>query len=102
LSRHPDPARHARASEILEALVADLPVGHSLASSARDFLARLLLESGRVERASQVAAVSANSTNSEAIVLYAQTLIQSKRPEAAEWQLDRFAAINPGDPREAK
>ena len=36
----------------------------------------------------------------EAIALYAQALIQSRRPDEAGWQIDRLAAIHPGDPRE--
>ena len=45
--------------------------------------------------------IAAAGTDPTAIALYAQVLIQSKRIDAAEWQLDRLAALSPGDPREA-
>ncbi len=45
--------------------------------------------------------IAAAGTDPTAIALYAQVLIQSKKIEAAEWQLDRLAALSPGDAREA-
>ncbi len=102
LSRCPDPVRRASAINRLEELIADLPARHTTAKAARDFLARLLLDANQSARASQVAAVSAGQgTDPASISLYARALIQSKKPEAAAWQLDRLAAINPGDLSEA-
>lgn len=102
LSRCPDPPRRAEAVERLEALNADLPTGHAAAAAARDYLVRLLIESGRAGRASQVASVSAAAgADPTAIGLYAEALIRGGKPEAAVWQLDRLAAVSPGDRREA-
>ena len=102
LSRGPDSAHRARAVNLLESLGADLPVAHPTALAAHDHLARLLLEAGRPARASEIAAVAAASeSGAEAIALYAQALIQSRRPDEAGWQIDRLAAIHPGDPRES-
>jgi hypothetical protein len=102
LTRAPDPARRSQAAERLDALLADLPVKHPVATLARELLARYWLDNGQPARAARIAAVSSTQTGDpDAIALYAQALVQSKRPEAAEWQLDRLAAVNPGDPREA-
>jgi tetratricopeptide (TPR) repeat protein len=103
LARCPDPARRDLAVERLEGLTDDLPARNPIAAAARDLLARLHLAAGRPEKASRVAAVSATgATSPDAIALYAQTLIQSRKPEAAAWQLDRLAALSPGDQREAR
>jgi len=102
LSRCPDPACRAEVIGRLDALVADLPARLPTAVKAREFLAQLLLDAGQPEKASRVAAVSAaTGADPAAVALYARALIQSKKTEAAAWQLDRLAALNPGDPREA-
>jgi tetratricopeptide (TPR) repeat protein len=102
LSRSTDPAKRQRAVETLDGLLVDLPATHQVAVAARDYLSRLLLDLGQPARASQVASVTAAAgTDPSAIALFARALVQSKKPEAAEWQLSRLAAINPGDRREA-
>ncbi|MFO0910979.1 MAG: tetratricopeptide repeat protein [Isosphaeraceae bacterium] len=102
LTRAPDQARRSRAVEELQALVADLTTNHPTAVLARELLVELLMKDGQSERASQYAAVSANTGDPGSIALYARSLLQSKKPEAAEWQIDRLAAVNPGDPREPR
>lgn len=103
VSRCPDPARAREAVGQLEALCDDLPVGHPVAIKAREMLARLYEQSGATDKAANLAAVSASvAADPEAIALYAQTLIQTRKPEAASWQLDRLAAARPGDAREAR
>jgi tetratricopeptide (TPR) repeat protein len=87
----------------LKGLIADLPVGNNTASAAREFLSdKLLKERDRSAEAARIiepmAVMGADPT---AIALYARALIQSKKIDAAEWQLDRLAALSPGDPREA-
>jgi tetratricopeptide (TPR) repeat protein len=102
LSRSTEPAKRQRAADMLDGLLADLPTTHPIAIASREYLSRLLLDLGQPARASQVASVSAaGGTDPSAIVLFAQALVQSKKPEEAEWQLNRLAAINPGDRREA-
>jgi len=102
LSRCPDPARSAGALKRLEDLVADLPIKHPSAAAARECLAKLLLAADRPELAARYASVSASAgTDPASIALFAQALLQSKKPEAAEWQIDRLAALSPGDSREA-
>ncbi|MBY0395316.1 MAG: hypothetical protein K2X91_02455, partial [Thermoleophilia bacterium] len=97
LTRAPDLNRRSQATGRLETLIADLPSNHPTAAAARDYLTRLLLDAGQAERAARVAAVSAESgTDPVAIELYAKALIQSKKQDAAEWQLERLAALNPG------
>jgi tetratricopeptide (TPR) repeat protein len=103
LSRCPDAGRKGQAIELLEKLVADLAPGHQIAAPARDALARLLLESGRVERAIEIAAVSAASgADPTGITFYATALLQGKRLPEAGRQLDLLAWLSPGDEREAK
>ena len=102
LTRSANPADTNQAIQALEALLSDLPAKHPTAAVAREVFVDVLVKAGRVERASQVASVSAIEGNDAgAIALYAKTLIQNKNPAAAEWQLDRLAALKPGDPREA-
>ena len=102
--------------QMLEDLIRDLPLSQGTAIAARKFLADELPEKfGTItadrsdsERARRNAVaeraiqpVAASGTDPTAIALYAQVLIQSKKIEAAEWQLDRLAALSPGDPRVA-
>ena len=102
LSRAPDTARRSSALKRLDDLIADLPAQHLTAAAARHYLVRLLLESGQAARASQIAAVSAaQGTDPASVTLYAKALIQNKNPVAAEWQLDRLAAVSPGNAQEA-
>ena len=101
LSRSTDATIRGRALGALDALVADMPIVHPVATTAREYLARLLLEAGQPERASQVASVSAAGPDPAAIALYAQALIQSKKPDAAGAQIDRLAGVKLGDSREA-
>jgi tetratricopeptide (TPR) repeat protein len=102
LFRAPDAARRAQAAARLDDLLADLPVKHPTATAARDLLARFWLDAGQSDRAARIAAVSSSQTGDpDAIALFAKALVQSKKPEAAEFQLNRLATINPGDPREA-
>ena len=102
LSRAPDPARRDDAVKRLESLVADLSADLAVTAQAREFLAKLLLDTGHPDRASQIAAVSTESGSSPAaIALYAEALLRSKRFDAAAVQLDRLASIAPGDAREA-
>jgi tetratricopeptide (TPR) repeat protein len=105
LSRCPDPARRHGAIDLLKALVADLPVNSKTALVPRDLLIRLLLQEGRsgAERASQIAGSAAGlEDNPDLLVRHAQTLLLAGKWDAAEQQLDRLMAINPGDAREAK
>ena len=99
-ARSPIPARRDEALDRLDKLVSDVPTQHYVSKAAREVYARLLMERGENEKAMRVAAVSASGTDPSAIALYAKALIQSKKPEAAETQLDRLAAISPTDPRE--
>lgn len=102
LTRAPDPARRSQAAERLDALLADLPVKHPIAAVARALLAQYWLDNGQADKAARIAAISSTQTGDpDAIALYAKALVQSKRAEAAEWQLDRLAVVNPGDSREA-
>lgn len=101
LTRAPDLGKRSQAVARLDSLIADLPSSHPSAAAARDYLTRLLLDTGQADRAARVASVSAASgTDPTAIALYAKALIQSKKQDAAEWQLERLAALNPGDQRE--
>ena len=100
---------------LLEQLIEDLPLGQPTGTDARKFLATLQTEArgtddgkSDADKAKQsesaekaIQPVAAAGTDPTAIALYAQVLIQSKKIEAAEWQLDRLAALSPGDPREA-
>ncbi len=91
-----------RAMEQLEGLIADLPLDNGTAAAARSYLCQLLMQADRSGEASRVIEAKAVAgADPTAIALYAQALIQSKRIEAAEWQIDRLAALSPGDPREA-
>jgi tetratricopeptide (TPR) repeat protein len=105
LSRCPDPARRHVAIDLLKGLVADLPVDSKAALAPRDMLIRLLLQEGRsgAEQASQIAGAAAGlEDNPELLVRHVQTLLLAGKWDAAEQQLDRLMAINPGDAREAK
>ncbi len=98
LSRSADPARRENAVKSLEALVADLSGNLAVTAIARGYLARLLLQTSQPERASQIAAVSADSgSDPSSIALYAEALLQSKKLDAAAAQLERLEAIKPGD-----
>jgi cellulose synthase operon protein C len=100
LSYAPDPVRKEQAIERLEALVADLPIDSALAPTVRANLASLLIKAGRPSRACQLAALSATSgTDPGAIALYAEALIQAKRWDEAEIQLDRLTALGPDSPQ---
>lgn len=91
-----------RAMERLEAIIADLPIGNGTAAAARTYLYQLLMQADRPAEAGRVIEVNAVAgADPTAIALYARALIQSKRIDAAEWQLDRLASLSPGDPREA-
>jgi tetratricopeptide (TPR) repeat protein len=101
LSKSSEPARKAEALREVDRLLGDLPASLPTAVEARKLFTNLLLEAGKTERAKQVSAISAaDGTDPGAIALYAQALIQSKNPVAAEWQLDRLSTISPGDLRE--
>lgn len=91
------------AIQAIRALLDDLPPNHPTAVAARDQLIRTLLNLGRSEQALPIAAISArSSTDPSAILLYASALIQTRQFAQAEEQLDRFALVLPGDPREAQ
>jgi tetratricopeptide (TPR) repeat protein len=88
-----------QAINILQTLVADLPVGNTLTATARDLLIRSLLSTGQPDQASKVAGAAAlRSNNPAAIVLYAETLLQSRQFDAAEEQEKRLEQLDPGNP----
>ena len=102
LDRSAEPAKKAEALRVVDALLSDLPANLPTAVRARELFTRLLLDAGKNEpcRAGVSAISASDGTDPGAIALYAQALIQSKNPVAAEWQLDRLSAISPGDLRE--
>src|SRR5262249_3018617 len=72
-----DAARREDGVARLEALVADLPAGHPAASTARDYLARYLLNHNEPARAIRVAAAAAGREgDSDSIAFYARALIE--------------------------
>lgn len=98
LARGPDPKRHEEAEAILERLVADLPPSLPIAVSARDILINEALRRGQPDRARRFAAVAAaDGANPTAIAVLAETSIQSGRLDEAERQIERLAAVAPGD-----
>jgi tetratricopeptide (TPR) repeat protein len=102
LARHPEPSRRAEAIEILEGLRADLPVDLPFASTVREVLVKLLLQTRAIDRACRVAAISAAKNDPAAIALYAGALLQTGSWDEVERQLDRMHLIIPGDPRETR
>lgn len=103
LARDPRSDRSAEAIAAIEALLTDLPPTHPTAATARDYLTRTFLNTGQLEQAVQISAVSAKSgSNPAAILLYAEALIRDRRFALAEHQLDRFALVLPGDARAAR
>lgn len=100
-SRAPDAERRARAIGILESLVADLPLGGDLVNRARTLLVRLLLRAGQAEKASLVAVVlAAPGSDTEGLSLFIEALLRSGKRDEAIRQIDRLAALTPGDPAE--
>jgi len=101
LSRAADPARKAQAIERLERLLADLPGGTDAASAARSYLSRLLIESGRIARAAEVAGSAPSGLTTEFAALTIEALLRDRKWVEAAAQIDRLAAFAPGDPLEA-
>lgn len=102
LTRGYDSARSEEGIARLGALVADLPAGHPTANTATDYMVRYLLDHGQPDRAVRVASVSAaRQSDPDSVVLYVRALVEAKQFDEAERQVDRMAAINPNDPREA-
>jgi tetratricopeptide (TPR) repeat protein len=102
LTRGADAAQRKKGMDLLGALVADLPADNKAAIAARDIMARFLIASGEVARASQVAATSAlTGSDPAAISLYAEALLQSGQLDTAEAQIERLARVNAGNTSEA-
>ena len=104
-SRSLDAAENKAGIDQLQVLCDDLPPEHPVARSARDYLVDALKkrgEPGDSDRVLQISSVSAaEGTDPIAVGLYATALIQSKKPDAAEW-VDRLSALSPGDPLVAR
>jgi tetratricopeptide (TPR) repeat protein len=103
LSYAPNPARKEEAITHLEALIEDIPVKSPQAPLARSLLAGLLIKTGRAAQAAQFASISANSgVDPAAISLYAEALIQARKWDEAQVQIDRLLALGPQSPRAAQ
>ncbi|MEA2630277.1 MAG: hypothetical protein QOE66_496, partial [Chloroflexota bacterium] len=102
LVRSADAAQQRRGTDLLTALVADLPADNNVAIMARDVLVRLLLATGQAAQASQVAATSATTgSDPNAVALYVETLIQSGHYDVAEAQIDRLVKLGVSGQSEA-
>jgi tetratricopeptide (TPR) repeat protein len=102
LVRSTDAAQRKRGTDLLTALVADLPAENNVAIMARDVLVRLLLATGQAAQASQVAATSATTgSDPNAVALYVETLIQSGHYDVAEAQIDRLVKLGVSGQSEA-
>ena len=95
LSRCPDATRRQEVAGRIESLLGDLPKASPVAARARDYLARLLVASGRGEAALPTAKASAASGDPAAVAVYAEALIQAKQFEEAGKQVNRLAADHP-------
>jgi len=103
VSRCPDPARCRGAIARLDDLLADLVAEHPVAVAAREALVRLLLRTGMAGRACEVAAVSAAmGFDPRSIAAHVDALLQNRDYAHAERLLDRWAATDPGNRREAQ
>jgi tetratricopeptide (TPR) repeat protein len=96
-SEQPDLVKQAIA--ILRSLVADVPAGSTLEVTAREMLIRFLLLAGQPDQASKVASFTAlRSNNPAAIIVYAETLLQSQQFDAAQEQGRRLEQLDPRNP----
>jgi tetratricopeptide (TPR) repeat protein len=103
LGQSGDSQRVAQARELLEALVADVTTDSRVGLSARETLARLLLEADQPERASQVLEVLASTRDEPALIaLYSEALLQGEKFSALEAPLKRLAGTSEGRPFEAR
>jgi tetratricopeptide (TPR) repeat protein len=103
LARSTDPAHPKEAMVLLSDILADLDPAHPTASSARDYLTRLLLVAGEPQRAASYAAVSAARSGAEPdLALHAECLIAAKKFNEAETQLDQLFLLNPLNADEAR
>jgi tetratricopeptide (TPR) repeat protein len=102
LGRSESPDFVKRAIDILQKLLADVPAGNPLVITARETLIRFLLFTGQpdqVDQASKLAgAVAVRSNNPAAIVLYTETLLQSRQFDVAEEQAKRLEQLDPRNP----
>jgi tetratricopeptide (TPR) repeat protein len=99
LGRSQQPDLVKRAIDILQTLLADVPAGSTLVVTAREMLVRFLLFTGQPDQASKVAgSMALRSNNPTAIMIYAETLLQSRQFDAAEEQGRRLERLDPRNP----
>jgi tetratricopeptide (TPR) repeat protein len=98
LARGVEPDQRREAVRLLEGLAADLPAASAGAVTARTLLNRLYREAGDVERARaalEPVAIGPNASDPTAIARLVDALLREKKPDQADRQLDRLAALEP-------
>jgi tetratricopeptide (TPR) repeat protein len=99
LGRSEQPDLVKRAIDILHTLIADMPAGSAAVITAREMLIRFLLATGDPVQASNVAgSIALQTDNPAAIIIYAETLLQSRQFEAAQVQGRRLEQLDPRNP----
>lgn len=103
LGRSADPAQRTQVVPLLTDVIADLDPTYPTAASARDYMVRTLLATGRPELAASYAAVSATlSGTPPELALHAECLLASHQFKAAEIELDRLFLLDPLSSDEAR
>jgi tetratricopeptide (TPR) repeat protein len=103
LARSSDQARAAQAPALLAEVIADLEPSNPTAASARDFVARFLLNQGQADRAAAYAAISAGMFGTpQDLALHAECLLKAGKFDLAEVELDRLFLADPVAPDEGR